>query len=94
MLLVRGSARRRLASTSVHRSLPLVVASWPSVIESPRATMAAASGWAATLFPKDLLMPDFIRDDKDIVAFKGLAMIELRMSCRRLDMCSLAEGLF
>jgi hypothetical protein len=43
--------------------------------------MAAASGWAATLFPKDLLIPDFIRDDKDIVAFKGLAMIELRMSC-------------
>ena len=43
-------ARRRLkpcsrwASTSVQRSLPLVVEAWPSVMESPSATMEAAPG--------------------------------------------------
>ncbi len=48
MLCVPGRACSRAASTSVQRSLPLVVAPCPSVMESPRATMAAALGAAST----------------------------------------------
>ncbi len=44
MLRVSGEACRRWARMSVQRSLPLVVAPWPSVMESPRAMTAAAPG--------------------------------------------------
>ncbi len=48
MLAVAGERCRRAARTSVQRSFPLVVAPWPSVMESPRATMEAAPAGART----------------------------------------------
>ena len=46
---------KRAASTSVQRSLPLVVAPWPSVMESPSATTTAASPQCAHRSPARLI---------------------------------------
>src|SRR6266852_6640371 len=66
MLRVAGDVWSRCAKVSVHRSLPLVVAPCPSVIESPRTTTALASGGSR-----------YVNSGDEVPVFNGFSAAEL-----------------